>query len=74
MSGVPLFGVSDDSGHAGVNGFSAVADGTRGDTHASAKNGVVGTNDSTEALPAGVPGGNRAYDKRVVGVISGAGN
>jgi hypothetical protein len=45
----------------GVAGISAVADGTRGDTHASAKNGVVGTNDSPDPVPAGQPGGNGVF-------------
>ena len=45
----------------GVAGFSAKGDGTRGDTHASAKNGVVGTNDSADPVPAGQPGGNGVF-------------
>ena len=52
---------SDAPETAAVSGFSAVADGTRGDTRANAKNGVVGTNDSTGPVPAGQPGGNGVF-------------
>jgi hypothetical protein len=49
----PVVGNSDQPNAAGVAGFGAVADGTRGDTQASAKNGVVGTNDSAGLAPVG---------------------
>jgi hypothetical protein len=57
----PLRGDSDQPNTPGVAGFSAVSDGTRGDTRASAKNGVVGGNESTEAIPGGQPGGNGVF-------------
>jgi hypothetical protein len=55
-----VFGQNDGSG-VGVAGSSKAGDGTRGDTHASAKNGVVGTNDSVDPVPAGQPGGNGVF-------------
>jgi hypothetical protein len=57
----PLRGESDVDTTPGVEGFSRAADGTRGDTEASAKNGVVGTNSSTQPVPAGQPGGNGVF-------------
>jgi hypothetical protein len=57
----PVQGQSNQSGVPGVEGVSAVADGTRGDTQSSAKNGVVGTNGGTAAPPAGVPAGNGVF-------------
>lgn len=58
---IPLRGESDTTDTPGVAGFSNVSDGTRGDTRASAKNGVVGGNSSTDAVPSGQPGGNGIF-------------
>ena len=54
-------GVYGDGVGNGVAGFSAAGNGTRGDTQASANNGVVGTNASTGQPPAGVVGGNGVF-------------
>jgi hypothetical protein len=56
--GVGVFG---DGAGTGVAGLSTTGDGTRGDSQASAKNGVVGTNASTGQPPAGVVGGNGVF-------------
>jgi len=61
MSLPPLRGESDRADTPGVAGFSTVADGTRGDTGSSAKNGVVGGNESTDGVPSGTPGGNGVF-------------
>jgi len=58
--GVGVYGESH-GGAAGVAGFSATGDGARGDTQASAKNGIVGTNSSTNPAPAGQVGGNGVF-------------
>ena len=55
-----VFG-SADGGGTGIAGFSSLGDGTRGDTQASGKNGLVGTNNSTDVIPSGQPGGNGVY-------------
>jgi hypothetical protein len=57
----PLRGESDSSDTPGVAGFSNVSDGARGDSRSSAKNGVVGGNSGTEAVPSGIPGGNGVF-------------
>jgi len=58
----PVRGDSDQQDTPGVAGFSAVSDGTRGDTSASAKNGVVGGNESTDPVPSGgAPAGNGVF-------------
>jgi hypothetical protein len=57
----PIRGDSDQQDTPGVTGFSAVSDGTRGDTGASAKNGVVGGNESSDPIPSGAPGGNGVF-------------
>src|SRR5262245_4068255 len=57
----PVRGESSNPDVPGVAGFSRLADGTRGDSQVSAKNGVVGGNESTDAVPAGVPGGNGVF-------------
>jgi hypothetical protein len=59
-TGSGVFGTNSSTG-VGVSGFSAQGDGTRGDTQASGKNGLVGANASTDAVPAGQPGGNGVY-------------
>jgi hypothetical protein len=58
---VPVHGESNQANIAGVSGFSSVADGTRGDTQSSGKNGVVGGNESTGPVPPGVPGGHGVF-------------
>src|SRR5215469_7898555 len=57
----PVHGDSDKADIPGVSGFGSVADGTRGDTQASGKNGLVGGNESTGPVPPGVPGGNGVF-------------
>ena len=57
---------------SGVMGFSAQGDGTRGDTHSTAKNGIVGTNDgSVKAAPGGAPSGNGVFGFSAVQPASG---
>jgi hypothetical protein len=61
MNMTVIHGESQQPDTAGVSGLGTVSDGARGDTHASAKNGVVGTNDSIDPVPAGQPGGNGVF-------------
>ena len=56
--GVGVYGAGPGTG---IAGFSSTGDGTRGDTQISSKNGVVGTNSSTDQTPAGQVGGNGVY-------------
>jgi len=61
MSNGPVHGDSNQADVPAVSGSSDVSDGTRGDTRASARNGVVGGNESTDAAPAGQLGGNGVF-------------
>jgi len=60
-----VFGANntDDPGAtgSGVIGLSGKGDGVLGITRSSAKNGIIGTNESTDAVPANIPGGNGIF-------------